>query len=80
MFQYFSATVGRFLIVSISCVYNYRFANITCVYITIYGTGSTITIIGFAIWPDLPRTQSLNHAIKTLPMVFAMYTLYNHLL
>ena len=31
--------------------------------------GSTIAIIGFAIWPDLPRTQSLNHAIKTLSMV-----------
>ena len=31
--------------------------------------GSTFAIIGFAIWPDLPRTQSLNHAIKTLPAV-----------
>ena len=24
---------------------------------------------GFAIWPDLPRTQLLNHAVKTLPTV-----------
>ena len=31
--------------------------------------GSTIAIIGFAIWPDLTRTQSLNHAIKTCPTV-----------
>ena len=36
--------------------------------------GSTITIIGFAIWPDLPRTQSLNHAIKNLPMVYHFQT------
>ena len=35
-----------------------------CVY-TIMVRGSSIAIIGFAIWPDLPRTQSLNHAIKT---------------
>ena len=31
--------------------------------------GSTIVIIGFAIWPDSPRMQSLNHPIKTLPTV-----------
>ena len=31
--------------------------------------GSTIAIIGFVIWPDLPRTQSLNHAIKTFSTV-----------
>ena len=34
--------------------------------------GSTIAIIGFAIWPDLPRIQSLNHAIKTLPTVYLL--------
>ena len=41
--------------------------------------GSTIAIIGFVIWPDLPRTQSLNHAIKTLPTmhvcIFVIYFL-----
>ena len=26
--------------------------------------GLTITIIEFAIWPGMPKTQSLNHAIK----------------
>ena len=35
-----------------------------------YGTGSTIAIIGFVIWPDLTSTQLLNHAIKTRPTVF----------
>ena len=35
-----------------------------------YGTGSTIAIIEFAIWPGLTSTQLLNHAIKTRPTVF----------
>ena len=30
--------------------------------------GSSIAIIGFALWPDLTRTQWLNYAIKTHPM------------
>ena len=34
-----------------------------------YGTGSSIAINGFAIWPDLTRTQLLNYAIKTRPTV-----------
>ena len=34
-----------------------------------YGTGSSIAIIGFAIWPDLTTTQLLNYAIKTCPTV-----------
>ena len=32
--------------------------------------GSTIIIIGFAMWPDLPKTQLLNNAIKTHPMLY----------
>ena len=32
-----------------------------------YSTGSTIAIIGFAVWPDFPNTPSLNHAIKKQP-------------
>ena len=35
-----------------------------------YGTVSTITIIGLAIWPDLITMQSLNHTIKICPTVF----------
>ena len=31
--------------------------------------GLSIAIIGFAIWPDLTRMQSLNYAIKTRPTV-----------
>ena len=68
-------TVGRFLIASI---YQLQIASISCicgfaninmrVYYNIW-YGSTIAIIGFTIWPDFPRTQSLNHAIKTLPTV-----------
>ena len=38
-----------------------------------YGTGSSIAIIGFAIWPDLTRTQSLNYAIKTSPTVLVVH-------
>ena len=34
-----------------------------------YGKGSSIAIIGFAIWPDLTRTHLLNYAIKTRPTV-----------
>ena len=30
---------------------------------------STFAITGFAIWPDLPKMQSLNHTIKTHPTV-----------
>ena len=33
--------------------------------------GSTIAIIGFAIWPDLTGTQLLNYAIKTKSTVHA---------
>ena len=33
-----------------------------------YGTGLSIAIIGFIIWPDLTRTQLLNYAIKTRPI------------
>ena len=29
----------------------------------------TLAIIGFAIWPNLPKTQSLNHTIRNCPMV-----------
>ena len=42
--------------------------------------GLTITIIGFAIWSDLPKTQSLNHAIKTCPMVCLFLSIFNHCL
>ena len=35
----------------------------------LYGTGSTLAIIGFVLWPDLPTTQSLNYAFKTHPTV-----------
>ena len=46
-----------------------RFANIkVCVYYK-YGTGSTIAIMGFAIWFDFTSTQLLNHTIKTSPTV-----------
>ena len=43
-----------------------RFANINVLQ---HGTGLTITIIGFAIWPDLTHTQLLKYAIKTRPTV-----------
>ena len=36
----------------------------------LYGTGSVFAIIGFVLWPDLPTTQSLNHAFKIRPMVY----------
>ena len=48
----------------------YRFANIhvyVYTHILQYGTGSAIAIIRFAVWPDLPIMQSLNHAIKNPP-------------
>ena len=45
-----------------------RFANM-CTTIRYYGTGLTIAIIGFAIWPDLTSMQLLNHTIKTCPTV-----------
>ena len=35
--------------------------------------GSTFAITGFVIWPDLPKMQSLNHVVKTLPMVYAYH-------
>ena len=35
--------------------------------------GRPSTIIGFAIWPDLPKTQSLNHAIKACPTVHVQH-------
>ena len=47
-----------------------RFANKKRAHILQYGTGSTITIIGFAIWPDLTSMQLLNHAIKTRSTVY----------
>ena len=31
--------------------------------------GSAIVTVGFVIWPELTRTQSLNHAIKNRPTV-----------
>ena len=34
-----------------------------------YCIGSTFAIIEFTIWPDLPKTQSLNHVIKNCPTV-----------
>ena len=44
-----------------------RFANTNMsVYTIIQYGGSTFAIIGFATWPDLPETQSLNHIIKTV--------------
>ena len=46
-----------------------RFANIKHACILQYGTGLSIAIIGFAIWPDLTRTQLLNYAIKIRPTV-----------
>ena len=39
---------------------------------------STIVIIGFVIWPDLPRMQSLNHVIETLPTVTHIMCLPRH--
>ena len=45
-----------------------RFANVLQ-----YGTGSSIAIIGFAIWPDLTTTQLLNYAIKTRPTVYIIF-------
>ena len=49
-----------------------RIVSVTgiCVGILQYGTGSTIAIVGFAIWPDLTSMQLLNHAIKTRPTVY----------
>ena len=38
-------------------------------------TGSTIAIIRFTIQPDWAKTQSLNYAIKTQPMVSVLSTL-----
>ena len=35
--------------------------------------GRPSTIIGFAIWPDLPKTQSLNHANKARPTVHVQH-------
>ena len=29
-------------------------------------------IIGFVLWPDLPTTQSLNHAFKTHPTLLVL--------
>ena len=37
--------------------------------IVLYSMGSSIAIIRFTIWPDKPKMQSLNHAIKTCPTV-----------
>ena len=48
-----------------------RFANIKRAHILQYGTGSSIAITGFAIWPDLTRMQLLNYAIKTRSIVYA---------
>ena len=44
-----------------------EFANINMRTVRVYlqySIRSSFTIIGFAIWPDLPKTQSLNDAIK----------------
>ena len=57
-------TVGWFLIASIIT----GVGNIN-LHIYYYGTGSTFAIIEFIICPDLPKMQSLNHAIKTHPRV-----------
>ena len=48
-----------------------RFADINgrIYYNNNYGMGSTIAIIGFVIWPDFNRMQSLNYTIKTRPTV-----------
>ena len=35
--------------------------------------GSTFAIIGFTIWPNLSKMQSLNHTIKSRPKVLYMY-------
>ena len=32
--------------------------------------GSTFAVIGFAIWPDLPKMQPLNHVIKNHTVCF----------
>ena len=45
-----------------------------------YGTGSTITIIEFAIWPHLPKILLLNHAIKTRPTVHLLRKYYVNVL
>ena len=29
-----------------------------------YSMGSTTAIVGFAVWPELPKMQLLSHAIK----------------
>ena len=38
-----------------------------------------MAIIGFAIWPDLPKIQSLNHTIKTIPMIYSTHDPYQAL-
>ena len=43
-----------------------------------YGTGSSIAIIGFIIWPDLTTTQLLNYAIKTRPTVLYVHDKHAH--
>ena len=56
-------------ITSFSTFRNYQIRKHKRSRILQYGTGSSIAIIGFAIWPDLTRTHLLNYAIKTRPTV-----------
>ena len=51
------------------CGARFGLAQIHYCRMLLYGTGSTFAIIGFVLWPDLPTTQSLNHAFKTRPTV-----------
>jgi len=39
-----------------------------------YGIGLTIAIVRFTIWPDQPKSQSLNYTIKTRSTVIYMQT------
>ena len=48
------------------------------VYTTVW-YGSSIAIIGFAIWPVLTRMQLLNYAIKTHPTVIVHSSMIGHL-
>ena len=69
-----AATVGRVLIASIyiliaNCEFFYVSQLIDShrherARILRYSTGSSIAIIGFAIWPDLTRTQLLTTQLK----------------
>ena len=47
-----------------------RFVNVHCKCAHIHGTGLTFGVIGFTIWPDLPKMQLLNHAIRARPTLY----------